>query len=199
MSQYECSGCNYHFAEPMALREVTRRSDGGTFWLCPLCASTYIGQAMEIGQPNTDHRVLQTICYTGNVVLAAINEAAKRLPPPEVYRAPPSAPAPDYEALIGLNLCDVHSIDTDRECALQTIIRVVSKVMELFQYECAGYAAQRVQCALEALFATSVLRPYIRAVHSVSHDRGFITADVTLTWEEPSEVKRFVTTVELKR
>jgi hypothetical protein len=72
--QKECDACGF----ATAVEPYDRREGTGQKWLCQLCAATETGAAIEyprdyVGQLAT----MQTICYVGNAILAAIERAQK--------------------------------------------------------------------------------------------------------------------------
>lgn len=70
-----CFSCGF---ETVNLTEYPRRraidyAEGcETKWLCELCASTDAGTAVDYPTQFVDIASLRTICYVGNVILAAI-------------------------------------------------------------------------------------------------------------------------------
>jgi hypothetical protein len=70
----ECDSC--HFVGPVKGYETFAPGPmkGQTKHLCALCASTLAGNALEYPDQYPHRDVLRTICYVGNVLLAAIQE-----------------------------------------------------------------------------------------------------------------------------
>ena len=67
-----CDSCNYETKE-LEFYPFNMREDGS--WLCELCAGTLAGNALEYPEQFRDRRILQTICYVGNVILAKIRKS----------------------------------------------------------------------------------------------------------------------------
>ena len=69
----ECDGC--HFGT-QALTAYPRRfpDNGEQKWLCRLCESTPCGAAVTFPKQYPEANVLRTICYVGNVILAALEQ-----------------------------------------------------------------------------------------------------------------------------
>jgi hypothetical protein len=73
----ECDACHF---ETKALtyygRERPLRGEREHKWLCDLCASTNSGNTLEYPEqwPDRSADVLRTVCYVGNVILAAVRD-----------------------------------------------------------------------------------------------------------------------------
>lgn len=76
----ECECCNF---ETKALKAYDQRSAPGhpypQKWLCELCASSPAGTQFDFKQFNApgELHILQTICYVGNAIIAAIGKGRK--------------------------------------------------------------------------------------------------------------------------
>lgn len=77
----ECDFCGFVTDELQAFDHrggTSVRLGGETMWLCDLCASTPASSAHEFpAHYKGEVAIMKTICYVGNVLLAAIEEAAR--------------------------------------------------------------------------------------------------------------------------
>ena len=69
----ECDSCGFTTQELKAY-EMYRGFPQKTQykWLCELCASTPAGNAYEYPEQFHDRPLMQTVCYVGNAIIAAI-------------------------------------------------------------------------------------------------------------------------------
>lgn len=70
----DCDGCHFNTSELTLYEDRPGIVPKGREkrWLCALCASTPCGNAATFPNQYPDAKVLQTICYVGNVILAAL-------------------------------------------------------------------------------------------------------------------------------
>lgn len=85
----ECSSCGF---ETEALQSYpnhrTQYDDAYTDesrrkWICALCASTAAGSALDYPTHYPEGTTLKTICYVGNVILAALRRPTEHQEEPE--------------------------------------------------------------------------------------------------------------------
>ncbi len=67
-----CQSCAYETDRLKYYPFALRQEEG--MWLCELCASTHAGNACEYPNQYPERKTLATICYVGNVILAAIRK-----------------------------------------------------------------------------------------------------------------------------
>lgn len=70
----ECDSCHFETKRLKRYARAPLAVEKGDKWLCVLCASTLAGNALDYPSNYPDPAALRTICYVGNVILAAIAE-----------------------------------------------------------------------------------------------------------------------------
>lgn len=70
----ECSCCRYKTEDLMFYKGSYGMACPEGHWLCFLCANTMTGMADQYSQYGYHAEVMKTICFVGNVILAAIRE-----------------------------------------------------------------------------------------------------------------------------
>lgn len=74
----DCEACHYETTELTEYRadDSIGRFEGRMKWLCDLCASTESGKTLDYPrQYEGQAATIQTICYVGNVLLAALKRS----------------------------------------------------------------------------------------------------------------------------
>ena len=77
-SIHECDACGFTTMCTNYERSgLTAIKDGRTKWLCELCSHTATGTSLDYPNQFPNRRVLETICYVGNVIISKVRSRLK--------------------------------------------------------------------------------------------------------------------------